>query len=152
MNKKYIVCFLCLYFVVLIVGCDRNALGTVKASGTVLMDGQPAEDISVFFVPTTEGRDTAGMTDTNGKFVLTATAAPVGSGAIPGEYIPTFARRKVAGWDLSEEEARAKFGTGPRATIDLIPKKYSDTKTCGFEPVRIEKGKKNVFHFELQSK
>ena len=68
-----------------------------------------------------------------------------------GEYIPVFSKKEVEErppTDSPEEERILYGGTTPKVT-HLIPEKYGDMRTSGFDPVKVEKGKKNEFTFNL---
>lgn len=75
-------CFLCAA-VTICAGCRGD--GTVKVSGLVTLDGAPLADVQVNFdSPTGKGRPSTGITNGEGKFMLT-TGKP-NDGALPGEY------------------------------------------------------------------
>ena len=134
-------------------GCgNNNPLGVVRVTGTVTLDGQPAEGVTVLFVPTSaEGRTASGISDSNGRFSLTAAGADFGAGAIPGEYIPTFSKTEMEGTGLSEEEFARRFPGDSANLIHLIPQRYASSRTSGFEAVNVERGGRNQFAFELTS-
>jgi hypothetical protein len=50
-------------------GCGRSDLGRV--SGTVTMDGEPVEGVTVTFMPNGGGGVSFGTTDSNGEYTLT---------------------------------------------------------------------------------
>ena len=156
--KKITILYLVLSFFVLpyLCGCGpANPLDTIAVTGTVTVDGQPMEGISVTFLPADGGAYGAfGSTDSKGKFKLSSPSAPVGSGAVAGEYIPVFSKTEMEQRPptASPEEERRLYGGVPAQVFHRIPEKYGDVKTCGFDPVKVEKGKKNVFSFDLSSK
>lgn len=152
LDVGFFACFFVLPILVFVGGCKHNPLGTIKATGTVTLDGRSAEGITVIFVPVGEGRDASGVTNSHGRFALTATGAEFGTGAVPGEYVPTFSKTMVEGSDLSPEEFDRKYRGGTPPTIYLIPQRYASSSTSGFETVKVEKGKKNEFAFALESK
>ena len=152
-------------------GCgEKNPFGTAKVTGTVLVDGAPLEGINVSFALVSgDGMSAGGLTDSNGKFTLTSGGAPVGSGAVPGEYNVTFFKAEYDApptpppktnekeeVDPATGRVRRSLPTGaplpPPKPIYLIPQKYEDPKTSGIEPVKVEAGKTNTFEFELSSK
>lgn len=123
--------------------------------GIVRVDGKPMAGIDVFFNPIAQnGNPAYGSTDAQGNFSLSTPGAPFGSGAIPGDFIPTFRKTEVEVRPpvSSPEEYAQKYGESPPKTIYLIPEKYSNTVTCNFDIVTIEKGKSNIFEFDLSSK
>ena len=144
-----------LSFFVFLAGCSsQGKLETTVVTGTVKVDGQPMEGVTVTFCPTAPDENPAvGSTDTNGVFTLTTPGGVFGKGAIPGSYIPTFSKIEVEKFEAaSREEYEKKYGNREPKTVHLLPTKYADSQTCGFEPVTVEKGKKNQFDFELKSK
>ncbi|MDR1493366.1 MAG: hypothetical protein LBT05_11690, partial [Planctomycetaceae bacterium] len=78
--------------------------------------------------------------------------APVGSGAIAGEYRVTFSKTEIEGSDLNYEEYQKQIGDRPPKIIYLIPEKYNQAKTSGLKPVTVEQNGKNVFDFDLKTK
>ncbi|MDR3197237.1 MAG: carboxypeptidase-like regulatory domain-containing protein [Planctomycetaceae bacterium] len=147
---------LCFVFLVLsFLGCgEPNRVGAVKVSGTVTVDGQPMEGITVIFNPVeNHGTAASGTTDAQGGYVLTSPGAPYNAGAAPGQYIPTFSKTESEILEsTSIEDYKQKYGNRIPKTFHLIPEKYSKVKTCGIEPCLVEKGKSNTFDFELSTK
>ena len=142
-------------------GCGNNPLGTVSVSGTVTLDGNPAEGVSVSFAPMSgEGRESYAITDSQGKFVLTTPGTNTGSGAIPGKYHVMFAKMSnpmeginTDGMDIAETEAEIArhFPRGLPPIVNLLPNKYSDRTATDIAPVTVERRGKNNFTFELKS-
>jgi hypothetical protein len=62
-------------------GCGGN--GLVRVSGVVTLDGKPAQNAVLTFVPTGAGEAAAASTDLEGKYVVTSAG---GVGARPGHY------------------------------------------------------------------
>ncbi|MDR2755303.1 MAG: carboxypeptidase-like regulatory domain-containing protein [Planctomycetaceae bacterium] len=138
---------------ILFVGCTKtNPYDTTFVEGTVQLDGVPVEGVNVNFTPIGNGNSAGGLTDSSGKFRLTTGSAPVGSGAIAGEYNVTFSKIEIEGSNLTFEESQKQFGSRPPKTIYIVPKKYDNAANSGIAPVTIEKGKKNVFNFDLSTK
>jgi hypothetical protein len=142
-------------------GCqDKNAVNTAAATGVVMLDGEPFEGAIVSFVPTTEGlRDSAAVSGQDGKFVL-MTPGATKNGAMIGEY-DVFVEKRIAvddaGNPLKEEpvDPNAPMGSLPPPKMpkfrSLVPQKYRD-KTKPLFHVQVEKGGKNHFVLELDSK
>ena len=141
-----------LLFIVFLSGCgERSKLDITAVRGTVTVDGRPMEGINIIFHPSDGGVITAfGSTDAQGKYTLSSPSAPVGSGAVAGEYVPTFSKTETEQppSTLSTEDAAAFEGK----VTHLIPEKYGNPKTCGIASVKVEKGKTNVFDFNLSTK
>ena len=136
-------------------GCGpANPYGTVVVTGKVTVDGEPMEGISVAFAPSAaDGMTAYGMTIANGTFTLTTGGAPFGTGAKPGSYIVSFSKvTSGPGMSMAEFEAGARQPAGPPQAIHLIPEKFSDPKKAGFDPVEVQKGGKNNFDFNLNTK
>jgi len=139
-------------------GCSGNSLGTVKVSGTVTLDGKPAEGVTVEFYPVGEGRECFGVTDAQGKFVLTVSGADIGSGAIPGEYHVILTKmRDVAAEMLaqlgnsSDPDSHVAIRGGLPEPVNMLPEKYADRTATDIAPVTVERRGKNSFTFELRS-
>jgi len=138
--------------IVFLFGCSpSNELGTTVVTGTVMVDGQPMEGVTVIFSPADTGVNPAvGLTDKNGKFKLSTPGGAHGNGAIPGSYIPTFAKDEIERREAdSREDYMKRYGNTMPKVTHHIPKKYANHKTSGIDPVTVEKGKPNVFSFEL---
>lgn len=147
-------------FIVLIGLCflsacsPKNALDTISVTGIVQVDGKPMEGVNIIFNPADgDGIAAGGVTDKDGKFVLTSGANSIGSGALEGEFIPTFSKIKIEEREptASPEEELRKYKGVPAKTFYIIPQKYSNVSTCGMNSVKVEKGKKNVFNFDLST-
>lgn len=140
----------------LLAGCTKTEpLNTVKVTGTVTVDGVPTGGVNIIFNPVAkDGTAAGGVTDANGVYELTSGANTPGTGAMEGSFVPTFSKTETEKREptASPEEEIAKYGSNPPKTIYLIPQKYGDVKTCGVDPVTVEKGKVNRFDFELLSK
>ncbi len=139
----------------LFIGCGpSNPYNTVKIDGTVLVDGQPMQDVNVTFNPDGSGSTAYGATDSKGKFTLTIPGAPDGSGAEPGTYFPTF-RKSVTKErpPLKEGEDQGAWEEKyPPVIVHVIPERYGIPKTNGIDPVTVEKGKPHVVTFEISTK
>ncbi|MDR2704447.1 MAG: hypothetical protein LBC02_01590 [Planctomycetaceae bacterium] len=139
--------------VILFVGCaQQNPYDTTFVEGTVQLDGVPTEGINVNFTPIGNGNSAGGLTNSSGKYKLTTGGAPVGSGAIAGEYHVTFSKMEIEGSNLTFEEYQKQIGSRPPKTTYIVPKKYDNFADSGIAPVTIEKGKKNIFDFDLSTK
>ncbi len=133
-------------------GCTKNSLGTTSVTGTVTLDGKPIDGVNVSFSPKNpDGRQCYGVTDAGGVYSLTVPGADVGSGAIPGDYTVTLSKEQSPAEGLSDEEIQQKFGGSLPSPVNHLPQKYADKGKTDIAPVTVEKGKKNVFNFDLTS-
>ncbi|QDT54578.1 hypothetical protein Pan44_26110 [Caulifigura coniformis] len=66
-------------------GCGESELTLANAGGAILLDGKPLENVRVEFWPVTEGPQSAGLTNEEGKFVL-ATIDDDKPGAVLGKH------------------------------------------------------------------
>jgi hypothetical protein len=146
--------FTLIVLAIFLTGCtQKNPYDTTLVEGTVQLDGIPTAGISVNFTPIgSNGNSAGGLTDSSGKYKLTTGGAPVGSGAIAGEYNITFSKIEMEGSDLNYEEYQKQIGDRPPKTTYIVPEKYGNTTASGIAPVNVEKGKKNVFDFDLKTK
>ena len=155
MNKftAFAFCFVIVLGLLVLQGCGSgNSLGTTSVAGIVNVDGTPMEGVSVTFAPVdTTGRECYGTTDAKGKFTMTVPGAEVGSGAIPGEYRVMFSKMSDPFAGLSEEEIERKSAGGIPPSVNLLPEKYSNRDATDIAPVKVEKGKKNHFPFDLST-
>lgn len=71
--------------ILLLAGCGKSdpPIGAVK--GTVTLDGQPAADLQVSFVPKSGGLASTAITDANGKYELTYDGRK--KGAVVGSHL-----------------------------------------------------------------
>jgi hypothetical protein len=140
---------------VTIAGCsEKNPFGTARVTGIVKIDGNPISEVTLSFQPVSgDGMTAVGLTDANGKFVLTTGGAPYGSGAVPGEYNVTFFKQVVPEKykTSSPEEFMQKFGIMEIPYEHPVPLKYNSPKTSGMKPVSVEKRGKNDFEFLLNT-
>jgi len=143
----------------IIQGCGGNPLGTVRVSGTVTLDGNPVEGASVSFSPVGgEGRESFGVTDVQGRFVLTTPGTDTGSGAIPGEYHVTLskwtnpaAEVNTDGMDVMSAQAEIlrRFPRGMPPSENLLPERYFNRAETPIAPVTVQRGGRNNFTFGL---
>lgn len=150
--RKIVSFSLLLLGTLILTSCNGNTLGTIPVTGQVKVDGQPVAGVSVMFYPTdTANREVGGRTDASGRFSLTVAGAEVGSGAIPGEYIPTFTWEESVAEGMSEAEIQRKYPNSPPPNVNRLPEKYGNRNATDVAPVEIKRGAKNVFNFELTS-
>ena len=118
------------------VGCGPGGPEIARVEGIVTMDGKPLPNAIIMFVPT-NGRPSASETNAEGKYVLEFSGGR--QGAIPGVN-----RVEINTARLAYE----KDGKNYPAVKESVPAKYNRLTTLEFD---VEKGKKNVANFALQS-
>lgn len=122
-------------------GADRAE--TAPASGVVLQDGNPVAGASVTLFPKEGGRSANGLTDENGRFVLTT--YDQGDGAIPGEHqVAITAANAEVPEVIPDDYDYAKAGKSSAS----VPPKYSDPDNSGLTAT-IKSGQENELKFEL---
>ena len=119
-----------------VLGCTQSDI--VPVTGVVLFKGQPADQAEVMFNPKT-GRIATGVTDANGRFML-STAAP-NDGALPGEYIVTLG-------EYYPPDKPPKMPPPGQPLPSRFPPKYGDPATSPLN-AKVERGAKNEFIFEV---
>jgi len=133
------------------IGCggNENPFGTVHVEGTITLDGNPIEGVSVMLHPRDGEQGAGGLTNANGRFTVTTSGF---NGARPGSYDITFTKIELPGQDLSPEEYNRAFGGRTPDPIYLIPQRYGSPRTSGIEPITVTTDRRqNVFTFELRS-
>lgn len=143
---------LSLQFVCILAGCAGDTAAPVldvhPVSGTVKLDGEPAANVTVTFVPSDgAGPDqmaAAGTTDQNGAFKLATTGGQAGAAA--GKYRVLFVKLlKPDGSTLGPNEMAADAGAE-----NVLPAVYSNPTDTPMGADVPEGGK--TFDFELQSR
>jgi hypothetical protein len=134
------------------VGCggEGNPHGTVHVEGTVTLDGNPIEGVSVILHPRDGVHSAGGITGANGRFTVNTSGF---NGAKPGEYDVAFSKIEIPGQNLSFEESMAQGGGGGQPIpIYHIPQRYESARTSGIDPITVTTDRRqNVFMFELTS-
>lgn len=124
----------------LLVGCGAAGTApTAKVKGVVTYKNNPVAKASVTFTPK-DGRPANGITDAEGKFVLTTFAT--GDGAVPGTHVVTIASSETPAMPgTPEAKAQAK---APKP----FPPKYSNPTTSGFT-AEVKSSGNEDFKFEM---
>ena len=121
--------------ILLMCGCggagDVPPLGEV--TGTVTFDGKPLPGATVKFQPVDGGRQSRGMTDEQGHYVLAYSTTETGAKA---------GKHKV------QIEYNYVMGEGPAGAMVEIPAKYNTQSELTKE---VKPGEENVIDFELTS-
>lgn len=129
---------LCAMGLLLASGCGGESHPpTGRVTGAVTYRGQPVEGAQVTFFAQ-QGRPGSGVTDAQGKFVLSTFGS--NDGAVPGEHVVVISKKESA-------PASAKNPYAPGR--ELLPKRYGDR---GDSPLKatVAAGKANEFTFELK--
>jgi hypothetical protein len=159
-NQSYFCTIILSTIILLLSGCQKDPFGTIPVTGTVQLDGKPIEGVTVSLIPVSEiNLGAYGMTIADGSFVTTTAGAKFGTGVQPGEYNVTFSKTDV------EEKYKPKTYSNENSDnnsaddtfiipplIYIVPEHYGNVNTSGIDTIKIEKGKKNHFDFNLQSK
>lgn len=118
-----------------------------KASGVVMLDGQPLEGAEVVFDSAELKMTATGRTDASGTFKLTTYEE--GDGFVEGIHRVSISKRvwieKPTRYDSAEEPQKALF---PQ---ELLAAKFTKPDTSQLQAT-IEKGGKNAFEFTVSSK
>jgi len=135
-------------------GCKKNPHGVTMVTGIVTIDDQPLDAATIVFHPPEGNQSASGRTDAQGQFTVTTGSSDGGTGAQPGHYQVSVTKMGLSplGEQLEAEALREgrEFYSIPH-TISLIPQKYNNPATSGFEAT-VEKGQKNHFEFKLERK
>ena len=93
---RFVFCITVMFLVTLCcIGCGKGPK-KVSVSGKVTLDGQPIQNCSVLFQAVNPGGtaewrpDATGLTDSEGRFVLSSIGEKGGAGAVAGEYVVKF--------------------------------------------------------------
>ncbi len=149
-----IVC--CLVGLFLQSGCNKNPFGVIDITGTVTVDGQPVEGVSVNLSPVDpaanpEQRAASGVTKADGTVRFVSPGAKQ-AGVMPGEYVLTFHKEiwlTEDGQDASTlpyDPSKPEPKTHPE---DLIPAKYKDREKSECKVTVVDKN--STFSFDLES-
>ena len=140
-----------------LLGCNNSDTIPVEiVHGTVTLDGEPADDVSVTFTSKDgSSRAAIGRTNECGTFEM-ITGGSKRNGVMAGDYHVTFVKYILVAPDGRPVESFPVFNPDgspanrPEFTMKhTIPKKYGDRNNPLFEAV-VERGKKNVYTFELE--
>jgi hypothetical protein len=133
-------------------GCGAQDEGpkTYPVSGTVTLKGQPAEGVTVSFIPDSGGQSAVGVTDASGKYQLTTRKKD--DGAVPGRYKVTLAKYEGkntpvtdasemhADYDISNEYPPDfdPYAAEAPPSKNLFPTKYANPSTSGLTAEVVE--------------
>ena len=134
-----------------LVGCGKKYAKTEGVTGKVTLDGAPLANCSLTFIAVDKNSgalDSFGKTNENGEYKLqTLTGAP-DAGTTPGKYGVKF--EALENVETGQTEMSNGEEVAVMKPVSILPAKYNDPKTSGFE-VEVVSGT-NTFDFDLQSK
>ncbi|MDR2171572.1 MAG: hypothetical protein LBP59_15630 [Planctomycetaceae bacterium] len=138
-------------------GCGRDSVPVEKVTGIVTIDNNLAADVTVSFHPKSDGnlRASIGRTNDKGEFDM-STGGAKKDGAMSGDYSVTFSKYILVTPDGAEAKQFAFNADGsppPEQELTkkyLVAEKYRNPKKPLFE-IKVEKGKKNHYVFNLES-
>ena len=132
-----------LLFAVALVGCSRSSYRLAPVSGLVTMDAKPLANVHVTFAPLgskdniNPGPGSHGLTDAEGRFVLTATRGK--RGAVVGKHRVSIeaAQEGESASGQAEQpdgaESEAAMRRRLAASLDAIPARYNRQSTLTFD-------------------
>jgi hypothetical protein len=134
-------------------GCGRKVEQVVPVEGTVEYKGKPVVGAAVTFQPE-HGKSATGVTDENGRFVLTTYST--GDGAVVGTHKVTIVPLNVPSQDKYEPESSAgkldevnepiTGDDAPTIKSTAIPAKYADPGSSGLKSeIRVGADNKPAF-------
>lgn len=131
-------------------GCNQEPaapkLNLVDVKGTVTLDGEPAENVAVWFVPETgtPGNGAFGITTADGSYSLSVIGGD--AGVAPGQYTVTFSKF------MMKDGSPVPWGVQPESVgaRQSLPALYVDASTSDMKATVAEAG--GTFDFDLSSK
>ncbi len=154
---------------VALAGCGAHpTIDTHPVEGIVTLDGQPLAGATVTFIPTQEGSGASatGITDSSGKYLLTAVGAGLGAepgaGTLPGEYYVGVVKdafpddpasrqeRDVLALQSSSGDATKPSRPKAMKVTHIVPLKFNDPRKSGIKK-SVQAGS-NTIPVELTSK
>ena len=122
-------------------GCDSDRVNTVKASGVVTKQGAPVGSVNVV-LESSNGLNPAGITGTDGKFVLSTDGKP---GATPGSYKVRISPESSGDVPMPGMDGYDAY----QKSLVKISKKYQSTETSGLTAEISDSGP-NELTFDLK--
>ncbi len=151
MRKSFALTLALVCAVTLLVGCGKKVVKTEGVTGTITLDGAPLADCNVYFLAAEKGSgalDSFAKTDASGNYKLQTMTGAANAGTTPGKYKVRFDAR--VGVDTGKTEMVSGKEVPIMDVKSVLPKKYNDVKTSGFE-VEVKPGA-NTIDFDLKSK
>ena len=134
MMRSIILGLLLVSSLVVVAGCGSKGFGlkVEYVEGIVTLDGEPLADVSVTFIPKTEGGSeeaASGYSNEKGVYKLSSMNGDPEKGAVAGEYVVNVSKIEVqdptAG--MSYEQRTMMSGSTPIVKqIQLLPAIYQD--------------------------
>lgn len=118
-----------IFLIGILAGCSGGS--TAEVTGTITVDGQPAEKGSISFIPSDGKSHTSGGQIENGKYA--ATNVPLGEMQVQIRIPKVTGKKKV--YETGDSPYRDTFS-------ESLPKKYNDQTELRFE-VKPGKNEKN---------
>jgi len=154
MNRFF--CFLLAGFVSVSIisatGCSPGK--ACKVTGVITLNDEPVENVSISFVPKTEGQGdlAAGTSGKDGSYELKTLSGDILNGTTPGTYSVVLRKSEVV-WDGRSWMQPPGGGEAVKATTlkELLPKQYTNSVSTPFSAV-VEKGKVNKFDFNIEAR
>lgn len=117
---------------------------TIATTGTVMIDGTPAENVIVVFHATTHNLSASGRTDATGRFSLTT--YDQGDGAVSGTHLVSLRKTSVT----TTPDPRGEPFPPTTKELSLIATEYANPRTSGLT-ANVSPGRENDFLFEVES-
>ena len=141
-QRPFLLAILAMAFCAGLGGCGPKRPAVEMVEGVVTLDGAPLSGATVGFSPVGgDGLPAAGMTDSSGKFRLSAAKGAVGgAGTAVGEYVVTISKVESAEPAGPASTDDPNYGKGVAAPAPnekpkvkfVVPEKYGDAKTSPF--------------------
>ena len=111
---------LTLLLTIALTGCGDSGLPLGKVAGRITLDGKPAANVVVTFIPSSgSGSPSYGATDDDGRYSLMFTDTK--SGAMVGEHVIELETQKVSAGEAKDLKAQ---GLAVPVPGPAIPRKY----------------------------
>lgn len=119
--QKWVAVVVCIAVIPFVVGCQQGP-NTSRVTGTVLIDGQAVEGVSISFQPQSPGRPAVGYTDAQGKYELHFTMDS--KGCIPGMntvFINAYSNPDSDTSQYLPKKYNAEAAKNPDMNVDVKP-------------------------------
>jgi hypothetical protein len=148
-----------IFAILLMAGCNQGHDNIAPVSGTVTLDGQPAPNVMVTFVPEGGGAASTGVTDASGNYTLTyidSKGALIGKHRVSVTSVASAGSASSAPTNVSSDDPNyANRAQGDYAAMsaqqsakEVIPERYNTNS----ELVKEVTAGENVINLELTTK